>query len=101
MRYSSEAGRAAVAKVRAGERITLDEADALALDWLRYWQRRYSRPVRVEREYGICSGWYAGLMPRFVVRMLVQSGRWQISTFEVPSANGRRTLRTSTLHPVA
>ena len=100
MKYTSEAGKAAVIKLRAGERITLDEADAIALDWLRYWQRRYNRPVHVEREHGICSGWFNGLMPRFLVRMLVEAGRWQISEFEVPSADGSKMLRTRTLHPV-
>lgn len=100
MKYTSEAGKAAFAKLRGGEQITLDEMDAIAMDWLRYWQQRYKKPVHTTREKGICRGWYAGLMPRFLVRQLVEAGRWQISVFEVPSADGSKMLWTSTLHPV-
>jgi hypothetical protein len=100
MKYTSEAGKVAFAKLRSGEQITVDEMDAIAMDWLRYWQGRYAKPVYLTREKGICSGWFNGLMPRFLVRTLVETGRWQISVFEVPSADGSRKLRTSTFHPV-
>lgn len=101
MKYTSVAGRAAEQALSDGERLSLDQMDALAMDWLRYWQRRYRHPVRLEPAYGICEGWFRRLMPRFLVRALVESGRWAITRVEVPSANGRGRVHIVTLHPVA